>query len=188
MMIVCRLIIKTRKKTLQAVRLNQVAKLFSYTWTFGAFLCKFVHYMQNVSAICSVLTLTAMSIERYLEAYYSLTLSCSPLTRISPDCAISKDLPTVNPHVAGIVFAVQVLRDRAPDAGPIFVHAQPGAQGDYRDVDRQPNPRHANPLDSSERSPYTVIYANLRNRDYAPQTVRCLRAARSLLVRQLSPF
>lgn len=42
----------------------QVAKLFSYTWTFGVFLCKFVHYMQNVSAICSVLTLTAMSIER----------------------------------------------------------------------------------------------------------------------------
>lgn len=42
----------------------QVAKLFSYTWTMGIFLCKAVHYMQSVSAICSVVTLTAMSIER----------------------------------------------------------------------------------------------------------------------------
>nr|CAD7443055.1 unnamed protein product [Timema bartmani] len=44
--------------------LMSVAKLFSYTWSMGAFLCKLVHYMQSVSAICSVLTLTAMSIER----------------------------------------------------------------------------------------------------------------------------
>ncbi|XP_060537437.1 gastrin/cholecystokinin type B receptor-like [Cylas formicarius] len=43
----------------------KVAKLFSYTWTMGVVLCKSVHYMQNVSAICSVLTLTAISIERY---------------------------------------------------------------------------------------------------------------------------
>jgi len=58
-----------------------LAKLFSYTWTFGVFLCKWVHYMQNVSAICSVLTLTAMSIERYyaivhpIRAQYLCTLS-----------------------------------------------------------------------------------------------------------------
>nr|CAH0108948.1 unnamed protein product [Daphnia galeata] len=58
-----------------------VAKLFSFAWTFGVFLCKFVHYMQNVSAICSVLTLTAMSIERYyaivhpMRAQYLCTLS-----------------------------------------------------------------------------------------------------------------
>ncbi|OAD54970.1 Galanin receptor type 1 [Eufriesea mexicana] len=44
----------------------KVAKLFSYTWTMGLFLCKSVHYMQSVSAICSVVTLTAMSIERSL--------------------------------------------------------------------------------------------------------------------------
>jgi hypothetical protein len=43
---------------------SQVAKLFSYTWTMGEFLCKAVHYIQNVSAISSVLTLTAMSTER----------------------------------------------------------------------------------------------------------------------------
>ncbi|XP_024085853.1 trissin receptor-like [Cimex lectularius] len=44
---------------------NGLAKLFSYSWTLGIFLCKMVHYMQNVSAICSVFTLTAMSVERY---------------------------------------------------------------------------------------------------------------------------
>jgi len=46
------------------IALLQIAKLFSYTWTMGIFLCKAVHYMQSVSAICSVVTLTAMSIER----------------------------------------------------------------------------------------------------------------------------
>ncbi|XP_053212856.1 type-1 angiotensin II receptor-like isoform X2 [Panonychus citri] len=40
-------------------------QLFSFSWEFGPIPCKFVHYMQNVSAICSVYTLTAMSIERY---------------------------------------------------------------------------------------------------------------------------
>ncbi|XP_039284727.1 QRFP-like peptide receptor [Nilaparvata lugens] len=59
----------------------KIAKLFSYTWTMGVFLCKMVHYMQNVSAICSVLTLTAMSIERYyaivhpMKAKYICTIS-----------------------------------------------------------------------------------------------------------------
>ncbi|KDR10933.1 Cholecystokinin receptor [Zootermopsis nevadensis] len=59
----------------------QVAKLFSYTWSMGFFLCKGVHYLQNVSAICSVLTLTAMSIERYyaivhpMKAKYMCTIS-----------------------------------------------------------------------------------------------------------------
>ena len=43
----------------------QFAKWFSYTWTFGEFLCKGVHFLQNISVICSVLTLTMMSIERY---------------------------------------------------------------------------------------------------------------------------
>lgn len=46
------------------------AQLFSYTWTFGNFLCKFVHYVQNLSAICSVYTLTAMSFERYYAIMY----------------------------------------------------------------------------------------------------------------------
>ncbi|XP_068227618.1 pyroglutamylated RF-amide peptide receptor-like isoform X3 [Palaemon carinicauda] len=43
----------------------KTAKVFAYSWTFGWFLCKSIHYLQNVSAICSVLTLTAMSMERY---------------------------------------------------------------------------------------------------------------------------
>ncbi|XP_067005355.2 QRFP-like peptide receptor [Anabrus simplex] len=59
----------------------KVAKLFSYSWTMGEFLCKGVHYMQSVSAICSVLTLTTMSIERYyaivhpMRAKYKCTIS-----------------------------------------------------------------------------------------------------------------
>ncbi len=42
----------------------QLAELFSFTWTFGLFMCKLVYYMQNVSAIASVLNLTVMSLER----------------------------------------------------------------------------------------------------------------------------
>ncbi|EEB11707.1 Orexin receptor type, putative [Pediculus humanus corporis] len=59
----------------------RLAKLFSFTWTFGFLLCKLVHYMQSVSAICSVLTLTAMSLERYyaivhpMKAQYICTIS-----------------------------------------------------------------------------------------------------------------
>ncbi|CAH1990365.1 unnamed protein product [Acanthoscelides obtectus] len=59
----------------------KVAKLFSYTWRMGVFICKGVHYMQNLSAICSVLTLTAISLERYyaivypMKAKYTCTLS-----------------------------------------------------------------------------------------------------------------
>ncbi|XP_052256364.1 LOW QUALITY PROTEIN: pyroglutamylated RF-amide peptide receptor-like [Dreissena polymorpha] len=41
------------------------ATFFSYHWRFGAFMCKTIHYIQNVSAICSVATLTVMSLERY---------------------------------------------------------------------------------------------------------------------------
>ncbi|XP_046400547.1 gastrin/cholecystokinin type B receptor-like [Ischnura elegans] len=58
----------------------KMAKLFSYTWTMGVFLCKFVYYMQNVSTICSVLTLTAISLERYyaivhpMKAKYTCTV------------------------------------------------------------------------------------------------------------------
>ncbi|CAG5131006.1 unnamed protein product, partial [Candidula unifasciata] len=37
---------------------------FSYTWAFGFFLCKAVNYFQNLTMVCSVITLTMMSIER----------------------------------------------------------------------------------------------------------------------------
>ena len=42
----------------------QIAKLFSFTWTLGPVLCLGVHYIQTVTAVCSVLTLTAISMER----------------------------------------------------------------------------------------------------------------------------
>lgn len=59
----------------------KVAKLFSYTWMMGLFVCKVVHYMQNVSAISSVLTLMTISLERYyaivhpMKAKYICTIS-----------------------------------------------------------------------------------------------------------------
>lgn len=46
------------------------AQLFTFSWTFGVVLCKCVHYIQDLSAICSVFTLTAMSIERYYAIMY----------------------------------------------------------------------------------------------------------------------
>ncbi|XP_071118661.1 QRFP-like peptide receptor [Haliotis cracherodii] len=50
----------------------KLAAFFSFTWTFGEFLCKSVHYLQNVSAICSVFTLTAMSLERYYAIMFPM--------------------------------------------------------------------------------------------------------------------
>lgn len=44
--------------------LFQLTAFFSYTWRIGPFLCTSVAYIQNVSMVCSVLTLTVMSIER----------------------------------------------------------------------------------------------------------------------------
>ncbi|KAH9414104.1 hypothetical protein DERP_012583 [Dermatophagoides pteronyssinus] len=40
-------------------------QLITYTWTFGLFMCKAIHYVQSLSAYCSVLTLTIISVERY---------------------------------------------------------------------------------------------------------------------------
>ncbi|XP_041357593.1 gastrin/cholecystokinin type B receptor-like [Gigantopelta aegis] len=48
------------------------AAFFSFTWAFGWFLCKFVFYMQTVSVLCSVMTLTVMSIERFIAIIFPL--------------------------------------------------------------------------------------------------------------------
>lgn len=64
----------------------------------------------------------------------------------------------------------QVLRHRAPDAGPIFVHAQPGAQGDHSDVDRQSHPGHANVVDTGEPSFVFIIYNDLPRSRYTFST------------------
>ena len=53
-----------RFPNLMILVLLQVAKLFSYTWTFGMAACKLLYYMQTVTVVCSVLNLTALSIER----------------------------------------------------------------------------------------------------------------------------
>lgn len=65
------------------------AQLFSFTWTFGTFLCKSVHYIQILTAICSVYTLTAMSIERYyaiihpMKCRYICTMSQTKRTIVA---------------------------------------------------------------------------------------------------------
>ncbi|XP_052120550.1 QRFP-like peptide receptor [Frankliniella occidentalis] len=66
----------------------KLAKLMSFTWEAGYFLCKFVHYMQNVSAMCSVFTLTAMSIERYYAIIHPMRVKylCS-LSQARKICA-----------------------------------------------------------------------------------------------------
>ncbi|CAL1530344.1 unnamed protein product, partial [Lymnaea stagnalis] len=43
---------------------SQCIAFFSFTWALGYFLCKSVHYCQIVAMVCSVMTLTVMSIER----------------------------------------------------------------------------------------------------------------------------
>nr|KAG5705822.1 hypothetical protein BaRGS_030712 [Batillaria attramentaria] len=41
----------------------EAAAFFSFSWEFGEALCKLVNYTQNFSMICSVLTLTVISLE-----------------------------------------------------------------------------------------------------------------------------
>ncbi|XP_055884322.1 QRFP-like peptide receptor [Biomphalaria glabrata] len=57
------------------------ARFFTFTWQYGEVLCKFVHYLQNVTIICSVLNLTGLSLERYyailhpMRAKYTCTVT-----------------------------------------------------------------------------------------------------------------
>ncbi|XP_052830638.1 pyroglutamylated RF-amide peptide receptor [Octopus bimaculoides] len=48
------------------------AMFFTFTWKLGEFICKLAYYMQNVSMICSVLTLTALCLERYMAILHPL--------------------------------------------------------------------------------------------------------------------
>ncbi|CAG5134501.1 unnamed protein product, partial [Candidula unifasciata] len=45
---------------------------FTFSWTFGLLLCKSVHYFQNVAMVCSIMTLTLMSIERNIAILFPL--------------------------------------------------------------------------------------------------------------------
>ncbi|CAH1773989.1 unnamed protein product [Owenia fusiformis] len=62
---------------------TKFTKHVTFVWHFGAVMCKLVHYFQNVSVICSVLTLTFMSVERYyairhpMKAKYMCTVQRS---------------------------------------------------------------------------------------------------------------
>ena len=50
----------------------QLFRLFTFTWPFGELICKLTFYFQDVSVICSVLNLTAMSMERFYAIVYPL--------------------------------------------------------------------------------------------------------------------
>nr|QVK45903.1 G protein-coupled receptor [Proales similis] len=50
----------------------KITEFFTHSWVFGSFMCTFYHYMQFFTAICSVMNLTAMSIERYVAILYPL--------------------------------------------------------------------------------------------------------------------
>ncbi|KAH3698314.1 mu-type opioid receptor-like isoform X1 [Dreissena polymorpha] len=45
---------------------------YSYTWNLGEFMCRGTHYVQHVSMICSAMTLTTMSIERFIAIRFPL--------------------------------------------------------------------------------------------------------------------
>ena len=52
--------------------LLQLFRLFTFTWPFGEVICKLTAYIQDVSVVCSVLNLTAMSMERFYAIVYPL--------------------------------------------------------------------------------------------------------------------
>ncbi|XP_052268675.1 cholecystokinin receptor type A-like [Dreissena polymorpha] len=52
------------------------AAFFSYTWKFGAVMCKLVHYVQNISILCSVMNLTVLSLERYYAIIHPIRAKC----------------------------------------------------------------------------------------------------------------
>lgn len=43
----------------------QYMKYLAHSWTMGRFLCYGLHYVQQFSMICSVMTLTVISVERF---------------------------------------------------------------------------------------------------------------------------
>merc|ERR1719234_291254 len=47
-------------------------RLFAFTWHLGEAVCKITFYVQDMSVICSVLNLTAMSLERFYAIVYPL--------------------------------------------------------------------------------------------------------------------
>ena len=55
----------SRRLDTKCMNTVQIAKLFSYTWQFGWLLCKLAHYSETLSVVCSVLNLTALSVERW---------------------------------------------------------------------------------------------------------------------------
>ncbi|TRY73004.1 hypothetical protein TCAL_09110 [Tigriopus californicus] len=80
----------------------KVFKLFTYTWTLGLFNCKLLYFMQSVSAIGSVINLTALSFERYYAIVHPLKSQYL--------CTISKAKKTILvAWIAAFFLAIPVL-------------------------------------------------------------------------------
>ena len=50
----------------------KLVTLFTFVWPLGWFMCKAIFYLQDVSTICSVLNLVAISLERLYAIVYPL--------------------------------------------------------------------------------------------------------------------
>ncbi|XP_045120212.1 QRFP-like peptide receptor [Portunus trituberculatus] len=81
----------------------KIARLFSYSWTMGYVLCKLIYYMQALSALCSVLTLTVLSLERCYAIVYPM--------RAMYVCSLTKARrATVIIWAASLLLAAPTLR------------------------------------------------------------------------------
>nr|XP_022319814.1 galanin receptor type 1-like [Crassostrea virginica] len=89
---------------------------FSYSWRLGEFMCKFVNYLQNVSIICSIMTLTGLSLERYyailhpMKSRYVCTIS---LARRSVLCIWCLSFIMATPTLAGQIHKTVGMHRKA---------------------------------------------------------------------------
>ena len=56
---------------------GKLITLFTFVWPLGWVMCRLVFYLQDVSTICSVLNLVAISIERFYAIVYPLQAKTS---------------------------------------------------------------------------------------------------------------
>ncbi|XP_035825968.1 QRFP-like peptide receptor [Aplysia californica] len=64
------------------------ARFFSFTWQLGKVLCKGVHYLQNLTIICSVLNLTGLSLERYYAILHPMRAKCTCTVTLARRCVL----------------------------------------------------------------------------------------------------
>uniref|UniRef100_A0A2C9K977 G-protein coupled receptors family 1 profile domain-containing protein n=1 Tax=Biomphalaria glabrata TaxID=6526 RepID=A0A2C9K977_BIOGL len=124
------------------------ARFFTFTWQYGEVLCKFVHYLQNVTIICSVLNLTGLSLERYyailhpMRAKYTCTVTMARrfvvlIWTMSIVMAIPILIGQVLPGFSGKIANSMSLP--AKEFGGVLYHIRP-----ERTVTPLPSPQYGN--------------------------------------------